>query len=125
MTARFTWVFALGRPNNLIPPPRIDRHKPDLDQLIIQRSDCHLSDDIVGLRLVAVIDDLTFLFVCQYGIGSGWTVYSLFRWIDHSTIQNEKRLLNLGNKLPCSTGGDVRGIEMQTSLEPLITFEEL
>ena len=115
----------LSSSNNPIPPPRIDWHKPDLIQLIIQRSDGHLSNDIIGLRLVTVIDDLTFLFVRQHGIGSRGTISPLFRRTDDSAIQNEKRFLNLGYKLPHATWRHMRRIDVQTSLEPLITFEKL
>ena len=122
-----TWKFRaalLSSSNNLIPPPRIDGHNPDLIQLVIQRSDRHLSNDIVSLRLVTVINDLTFLFVRKHGIGSRGTISPLFRWIDDSAIQNEKRFLNLGYKLPHGTWGDMRRIDVQTSPEPLITLEE-
>jgi hypothetical protein len=123
MTGKFP-APPLSASNNLIPPSRIDWHKPDLSQLIIQRSDRHFPNNIVSPGLVAVVDDLTLPFLSQDRVSCRRTVHPLFGRIDDSAVQNEKRFLNLGYKLPYGTRREMRGIDVQASLEPLITFEE-
>src|SRR6516162_6831861 len=100
MPAKLAMALLSARSDDLIPPPRIYGNKPHLSQLIVQRSDRHLANDIVSLGLVAVVDDLTLPFVSQDRVSCRRTISPLFRWIDDSAIQDEKRFLNLGYKLP-------------------------
>lgn len=85
---------------------------PMMEHLLVERGHSHPTDNVVGGRLIAVVDDIAFPFGPQHGLGRRRAVLRVlqFRAIDGRLIKFDQRALDFGHMRADGAGEDVSGI---------------
>src|SRR6266849_1378657 len=98
----------------------------DSQQFCIERVDCHLADNVVGLSLISLVDDGSPCLEIQHRGGGGAAVglSGQLAWSNDKVVDLAQRLLDLANMIACGPLRNMRSIVNEARFERRITLEE-
>src|SRR5262249_59276340 len=93
-----------------------------LVHLAIQAGHRHFTDNVVGMRLIAAVDDVAFLLVSK-DCRSSLVAISPIE-IDVGAVQNRQRLLNLADMVSLGPDRNMSGVGHGSRLEFRVAMEK-